>query len=114
MRHVDLRLTSQAHQVIPTQPGPGRRPSVNVHPAVAQLTEGVKLLKQIAADRPALVAAALLGGATVGQIMAVLGWSLADLRMAVGRWAPELRKAGQLTEDQCAALLAIVYEPTSQ
>jgi hypothetical protein len=30
------------------------------------------------ANRPALVAAAMLGGATVGEIAAVLGWELPE------------------------------------
>jgi len=86
----------------------------NLHPAVTRLSEGVKLQEQIMADRLALVAAALLGGATVGEVATVLGWELPELRMAVGRWAPQLRKAGQLTESQCAALQAVVVEPASQ
>jgi len=83
----------------------------DVHPAMARLGEGADVLARIMADRPALVAAALLGGATVAQIAAVLGWDMAELRMAVGRWALRLRTAGQLTEGECVALLAIVFEP---
>jgi len=66
------------------------------------------------ANRPALVVAALLGGATVAEIATVLGWDLPELRMAARRWAPQLQKAGQLTQDQCATLLAILFEPANQ
>jgi hypothetical protein len=83
---------------------------MNSHPAVARLAEGVRFQEQIVADRPALVAAALLDGVTIGQIAAVLGWELPELRMAVGRWAPQLKKAGQLTADRATALQAAVWE----
>jgi hypothetical protein len=86
----------------------------DIRPAVAKLSEDANLLEQIMADRPALVVAALLDGATVAEIATVLGWDLPELRMAARRWAPQLQKAGQLTQDQCAALLAIVFEPASQ
>jgi len=86
----------------------------DLHPAIARLAEDARLQEQIVTNRPALVVAALLGGATVSKIAAVLGWELTELRMAVGRWAPQLRKAGRLTEDQCSTLLAIVFEPAGQ
>ena len=86
----------------------------DLHPAIVRLAEDARLQEQSVANRPALVVAALLGGATVSKIAAVLGWELAELRMAVGRWAPQLRKAGRLTEDQCSILLAIVFEPAGQ
>jgi len=83
-------------------------------PAIAKLSEGARLQAQIMADRPALVIAALLGGVTAVEITAVLGWDLSELRLAVGRWAPQLRKAGQLTESQCTALQTIVFDSGSQ
>ena len=117
MRHVAERQTNHGRQGLPTQAGPGSRPPLctpSLHPAVARLREGVELQAQILADRPALVATALLGGSTIDEIAAVLGWELSELRMAVGRWASQLRKAGQLTESQCIALQAVVAGPASQ
>jgi hypothetical protein len=113
MRHVAQRLTGHGRHGISTQAGPGSRPTMRT-PAVARLAEDAALLEQIMANRPALVAAALLGGTTAVEVTAVLGWELAELRMAVGRWAPRLRKAGQLTEGQCTALQAVMFEPASQ
>jgi hypothetical protein len=109
MRHVTRRLTGHGRHDIPAQAGPGSHP----HTAVVRLAEGVELQEQILADRPALVATALLGGATAVEITAVLGWELDELRLAIGRWAPQLARAGQLTEGQCTALQAVVVEPTS-
>jgi len=83
-------------------------------PAITRLTEGVRLQEQIMADRPALVVAALLGGATVAQIAAVLGWELDELRMAVGRWAAQLARAGQLTKDQATTLRAVAESAGGQ
>jgi hypothetical protein len=88
-------------------------PSTGIHPAIARLSEGAELLKQIMADRPALVAAALLDGTTTVEIAAILGWELTELRLAVGCWAPELHKTGQLTEDGYVALLGIVFGPAA-
>lgn len=82
-----------------------------IHPAVARLGEGADLLSRIVADRPALVATALLDGVPLTEVAAVLGWDLTELRMAVARWAPRLRSARQLTERQRAALLEIVLSP---
>jgi hypothetical protein len=82
-----------------------------MHPAVARLGEGADLLARIVADRPALVAAALLDGTTMTQVAAALGWEVAELRMAIGRWAGKLRKAGRLTEAEYTALLAVVSQP---
>jgi len=87
---------------------------MNIHPAIARLSEGANLQKQIVADRPALVAAALLGGATVSEIVVVLGGELDELRMAVRRWVPQLQQAGQLTKDQGSVLLTIVFESAGQ
>jgi hypothetical protein len=88
--------------------------TANVNPALTRLSGDTKLLARIMADRPALLATALLNGATAAQAAAVLGRELDELRMAAGRWAPKLRKAGQLTEGECATVLAIVSEPTNQ
>jgi hypothetical protein len=116
MRHRAQRPGSHIRQWIPTQVGLGSRSmhTSDIRPAVVKLSEDANLLEQIIADRPALVVAALLDGATIEKIAAVLGWDLPELRMAARRWAPQLQKAGQLTPDQCATLLAIVFEPTSQ
>jgi hypothetical protein len=114
MSNIAQRLTGHGRHGIPTQVAPGSHPSMNSRPAIARLSEGARLEAQIMADRPALVAAALLDGATIGQIAAALGWELPELRLVVGRWAPKLARAGQLTESQAAALDAIVVEPTSQ
>jgi hypothetical protein len=65
-------------------------------------------LRRIEADRPWLVAQALLTGATPEQVLGVLGWELDELRYAIGRWVPKLRKQGQLTDRQSAALLATI------
>jgi hypothetical protein len=61
------------------------------------------------ADRPWLVAQALLTGAIPEQVVAVLGWELSDLRFAIGRWEANLRKQGQLADWQGEALLAVVH-----
>ena len=114
MKNVAQGPTDPGRQNISAQAGPGSHPFMHIPAAVAKLSDGARLIAQIMADRPALVAAALLDGATVAQIAAVLGWEFAELRMAVRRWAPQLRKAGQLTEDQCAALLAVAFEPANQ
>lgn len=82
-----------------------------VHPAVARLGDGAETLSRIVADRPVLVATALLEGVPPTEVAAVLGWELTDLRMAVERWAPRLRSVHQLTESQRAALLEIVLDP---
>lgn len=68
------------------------------HPAVARLAEDAALAEQIAADRPRLIIDALLGGATPKEITAALGWDLMDLQVAMNKWAPKLRRDGQLTE----------------
>jgi len=88
--------------------------TAKVHPTVARLGEGADLIARIMADRPALVATALLDGATLTQVAAALGWELDELRMAIGRWASKLRRAGQLTESECTALLATVFELASR
>jgi hypothetical protein len=76
---------------------------------VGQLAAGAAALRRFEADRPWLVAQALLTGATPEQVVAVLGWELADLRFAIGRWEANLRKRGQLADWQGAALLAVVH-----
>jgi hypothetical protein len=79
-----------------------------VYSAMTQLAMGVAAVRRFEADRPWLVAQALLTGATPQQVVDVLGWELDELRFAIGRWVPRLRKQGQLTEGQGAALLATV------
>jgi hypothetical protein len=83
------------------------RPKVS-HPAVTRLAEDAALAKRIAVDRPRLIIDALLGGATPQEIIAVLGWDLVDLEVAVNRWAPRLRGEGRLTGPACAAVLTMV------
>jgi len=77
-------------------------------PALAQLRMGAAALRRFAAQRPWLVAQTRLTGATPRQVVAVLGWEPDELRFAIGGWVPELRKQGQLTDGQGAALLARV------
>jgi hypothetical protein len=84
-----------------------------VHPAVVQLTQGTVVMRQIVADRPYLVAEALLGGATPEQVAEAVGLDLTDLRAAVGRWATRLRQEGRLTDDTYTALLNVVFGPAS-
>jgi len=67
-------------------------------------------VRRVEANRPFVVAQALLTGATPGQVVEVLGWELDELRFAIGRWVPNLHKQGQLTEGQGAALLTTVHE----
>jgi len=116
MRRIAQLFTNHDRQVTP-QAGPGSHSPMRTSdscPAIARLAEDAALLAQIMTDRPALVAAALLGGTTVIEIATVLGWELTELQMAVRRWAPQLQKAGQLTESQCTALLDDVFELASQ
>lgn len=68
-----------------------------VHPTVSRLAEGTALLRRIVADRPALVADALLGGATPEQVAQAVGLDLIELRAAVSRWATRQRQDGLLT-----------------
>jgi hypothetical protein len=75
---------------------------------VIQLEMGAATLRRIEADRPRLVAQALLTGATLEQVVEVLGWEPDELRFAIGRWVPKLLKQGHLTQEQGAALLATV------
>jgi len=78
--------------------------------ALAQLGVDAETLRRIEAQRPWLVAQALLTGATPQQVVAALGWELTELRFAIGRWAPTLRNQGQLTPEQTAALQARMHE----
>jgi len=66
-------------------------------------------VRRFETDRPWLVAQALLTEASPRQVVEVLGWEPDDLRFAIGRWVPNLRKQGQRTDGQGAALLATVY-----
>jgi hypothetical protein len=77
--------------------------------ALTQLGVDAAALRRVQAQRPWLVAQALLTGATPQQVVAVLEWELDELRFAVGRWVPNLRKQGQLSEGQGAVLLARVH-----
>jgi len=77
--------------------------------ALTQLDVDAAALRRVEARRPWLVVQALLNGATLRQVAAVLGWDLDELRFAVRRWVPNLRNQGQLTEEQGAALLATVH-----
>jgi hypothetical protein len=69
---------------------------------------GAAAVRRFEAERPWLVAQALLTGATPRQVVAVLGWELSDLRFTIRRWASQLRGQGRLTEEQDAVLLAMV------
>lgn len=82
-----------------------------VHPAVVRLAEGTAVLRQIVADRPTLVAKALLGGATPEQVAEAVGLDLIELRSAVSRWAVRQRQDGQLTPRGYEDLLNIVFGP---
>ena len=106
--------------VVPVPAGPVARTSERPQPkqvdspqptnrALAQLGVDAETLRRIEAQRPWLVAQALLTGATPQQVVAVLGWELTELRFAIGRWAPSLRDQGQLTEVQAAAVQARVH-----
>jgi hypothetical protein len=93
----------------PDQNGPRNSPPCPSNPALAKLRMSAAAVRRFEADRPSLVAQALLIGATPEQVIDVLGWDLADLRFAIGRWEAKLRRHGQLTDEQGADLLAIVY-----
>jgi hypothetical protein len=99
-------MTSPDHRLRPMNTAPQARLS---HPAVTSLAEGAALMERIAADRPRLIIDALLGGATPREITAALGWDVEDLRVAMNRWAPKLRRAGQLTEQAYDAVTIAVW-----
>ena len=82
-----------------------------VHPAVVRLAEGTTVLRRIVADRPTLVAKALLGGATPEQVAGAVGLELVELRTAVSRWAARQRQDGQLTPQEYTDLLDFVFGP---
>ncbi|HET8643500.1 MAG TPA: hypothetical protein VFM37_16310 [Pseudonocardiaceae bacterium] len=82
-----------------------------VHPAVVRLAEGTAVLRRIVADRPGLVAEALLGGATPEQVAEALGLDLIELRAVVSRWATRARHDGQLTPQAYTDLLNVVFGP---
>lgn len=102
-----MRANPDRHTARPRLSGPQPEPSRPIHPAI-QLEMDAATLRRIEANRPWLVAQALLTGAPPEQVLDVLGWELDELRFAIGRWAPKLRKQGQLTDGQSAALLATV------
>jgi len=56
-----------------------------------------------------LIIDALLGGATPEEVTAALGWDLVDLQVAMNRWAPKLRRDGQLTEQAYTAVTIAVW-----
>ena len=98
--------------VVPVPAGPVARTSERPQPtnrALTQLGVDAQTLRRIDAQRPWLVARALLTGATPQQVLAALGWELDELRFAIGRWAPTLRDQGQLTQEQAAAVQARVH-----
>jgi hypothetical protein len=74
----------------------GQRPA---NPALTRLAAGAAAVRRFEAERPWLVAQALLTGASPQQVVEVLGWELADLRFAIRRWASTLRGQSQLTPD---------------
>jgi len=82
-----------------------------VHPAVTRLAQGTATLRRIVADRPTLVAEALLGGATPEQVAEAVGLELVELRAAVSRWATRQRQDGQLTPQAYTDLLDILFGP---
>lgn len=86
-----------------------RANGVVVHPAVVRLAEGTATWRRIVADRPTLVAKALLGGATPEQVAEAVGLELAELRAAVSRWATRQRQDSQLTPQAYTDLLNIVF-----
>lgn len=86
------------------------RPEI-IHPAVVRLAEGTAILRRVAADRPVLVAEALLGGATPEQVAEATGMDLIDLRAAVGRWATRLKQEGRLTDQAYTDLVNTVFGP---
>lgn len=85
-----------------------------VHPAVARLAEGTAVLRRIVADRPRLVAEALLGGAAPEQVAEAVGFDLLELRAAVGRWATRQRQDGQLSDEAYTELLNLVFGPADR
>ena len=82
-----------------------------VHPALTRLAEGKAVLRRIVADRPMLVAEALLGGATPEQVAQAVGLDLVELQTAVSRWAPRQLQSGQLTRQGYTDLLSVVFGP---
>ena len=82
-----------------------------VHPAVVRLAEGTTVLRRIVADRPTLVAEALLGGATPEQVAGAMELDLVELRAAVSRWATRQLRDGQLTHQAYTDLVNIVFGP---
>ena len=69
------------------------------------------MLRRIVADRPTLVAEALLGGATPVQVAEAVGLDLTELRAAASRWATRQRQSGQLTPRAYTDLLNVVFGP---
>lgn len=70
---------------------------------------GAATVRRFEADRPWLVAQALLGGASPEQVLETLGWEFTELRFAIGRWVTRLLAQGRITDGQGAALLALVH-----
>jgi hypothetical protein len=85
---------------------------IAAHPSVTRLAQGTEVLRRVIADRPVLVADALLDGVPPEQVASALGWELDEVQLAVGRWAARLRREGRLTDAAYANLLGIA--PGSQ
>lgn len=69
-----------------------------VHPAVTRLAEGTAAMRRVVADRPVLVAEALIAGVMPQQVAEAVGLGMDELRATVSRWATRLRQEGRLTQ----------------
>jgi len=76
---------------------------------LAQLGRNAALVRRVEAERPWLVAQALLTGATPEQVVETLGWELSDLQFAFRRWVIKLREQNRISDGQNEALLVTVY-----
>jgi|SRR5215216_2028895 len=83
------------------------------HPAVVRLAEGTAVLRRVTADRPVLVAEALLDGVMPQQVAEATGLDLDELRAAVGRWATRLKQEGRLTDPAYTNLVNAVFGPAT-
>jgi hypothetical protein len=82
-----------------------------IHPAVLKLQQGTEALHKIAAERPVLVAQALLAGQRPQDVADALGWDVIELRTEVGRWATLLLAEGRLSDANYTDLMCTVFGP---